>query len=165
MSLLLTLDQKLYGLIFLGSSTAFSAMVGAAIIFLQTSCIIPQAIVLYRGRDKVLPVRYFSLGGLSPFINASAVAWVVFLDIVYCFPVSMPVTKGNMNYVSVVATGLISFVVLLWFTAKKGKFMGPKIDMQQLMERRMAAINGRTQVTEGVGEDAESRESKIPIKM
>ncbi|GKU04897.1 amino acid transporter [Fusarium langsethiae] len=51
----------LYGLIFLGSSTAFAAMVSAAIIFLQTSCVIPQAVLLYRGRERVLPLRYFNL--------------------------------------------------------------------------------------------------------
>src|ERR1700737_1188994 len=101
-------------------------MVGAAIIFLHTSCIIPQAVLLYRGRNKVLPERYFSLGRYGAAVNATAVAWVLFLDVVYCFPTSMPVTIGNMNYVSVVATGLTMFVIGLWFTSKKGKFTGPK---------------------------------------
>jgi choline transport protein len=61
-------------------------MVGAAIIFLQTSCIIPQAIVLYGGRFSVLPEPFFSLGKLGSVINAAAVIWVVFLDIIHCFP-------------------------------------------------------------------------------
>ncbi|KAJ5089982.1 amino acid transporter [Penicillium argentinense] len=52
----------LYGFIFLGSTAAFSAMVGVNIMFLQTSCIIPQAIILYRGRETVLPPRVFSHG-------------------------------------------------------------------------------------------------------
>lgn len=155
---------SLYGLIFLGSTTAFSAMVGAAIIFLQTSCVIPQAILLYRGRSKVLPVRYFSLGRFGWIVNATAVVWVVFLDVIYCFPTVMPATKENMNYVSIVVTGQVAFVVGLWFTSKRGKFTGPKIDMAQLTERRMAAITGQV-VTEGVGEDVESLEADAVVNI
>lgn len=139
-------------------------MVGAAIIFLQTSCIIPQAILLYRGRDKVLPVRYFSLGKFGSAINATAVIWVVFLDIIYCFPTFMPVTKVNMNYVSVVVTGLVSFVIGLWFSSKKGKFTGPKVNMAQLTERRMAALKGGVMI-EAVGNDVESLETDVPVKV
>jgi len=93
-----------------------------------------------------------------------AVAWVVFLDVVYCFPIVMPVTKTNMNYVSIVVTGLVAFVVALWFTSKKGKFTGPKIDMAQLTERRMAAITAH-KVTEGVREDIESLEVDAVVKI
>lgn len=121
-------------------------MVSAAIIFQQTSCIIPQAIVLYRGRDSVLPERYFNLGRFGPFINGTAVAWVTFLDILYCFPTAMPVTPQNMSYVSVVSVGLVTFVILLWFTTKKGVFKGPRIDIELLEARRHAAIEGTEEV-------------------
>jgi choline transport protein len=138
---LLTATDQLYGLIFIGSSTAFSAMISAAIVFLQTSCVIPQAILLYRGRDRVLPERYFNLGRLGPVINATAVVWVVFLNIIYCVPTSLPVTPQNMSYVSVVCFGLVGFVVILWFTTKKGVFKGPQVDYDLLRERREAAIH------------------------
>jgi choline transport protein len=122
-------------------------MVSAAIIFQQTSCIIPQAIVLYRGRDKILPERYFNLGSrFGPFINGLAVAWVVFLDILYCFPTAMPVTPQNMSYVSVVSAGLVAFVILLWYTTKKGVFEGPRIDFELLSARRHAAIEGLDEI-------------------
>lgn len=116
-------------------------MVSAAIVFQQTSCIIPQAIVLYRGRSKILPERYFNLGRLGPFINAVAVAWVCFLDVLYCFPTMMPATPQNMSYVSVVTVGLVSFVLILWFTTKRGVFTGPKIDFDLLNDRRNAALH------------------------
>jgi choline transport protein len=139
--------SQIYGVIFLGSTTAFSAMVSAAIIFQQTSCIIPQAIILYRGRDKVLPERYFNLGKYGPFINGLAVAWVIFLDILYCFPTAMPVTPQNMSYVSVVSTGLVAFVIVLWFATKRGSFKGPRIDYDLLNARRHAAIEGIEEVS------------------
>jgi choline transport protein len=144
--------RQLYGLIFLGSTTAFSAMVSAAIIFLQTSCIVPQAILLYRGRDKVLPQRYFSLGRYGVVVNATSVIWVLFLDVIYCCPTAMPVTIENMNYVSVVVVGLVTFVLSLWFISKKGEFAGPRINMAELEEKRVAAMR-RTVVTEGVEQD------------
>jgi choline transport protein len=117
-------------------------MVSAAITFQQTSCIIPQAILLYRGRDKVLPERYFNLGRLGVPVNVIAVSWVVFLDILYCFPTAMPVTPQNMSYVSVVTVGLVGFVIALWFATKRGTFKGPHIDLALLNARRHAAIEG-----------------------
>jgi choline transport protein len=118
-------------------------MVSTCIVFLQTSCVIPQAILLYRGRDRVLPPRHFDLGRLGTPINAIAIAWVAFLDVLYCFPTSLPVSPQNMSYVSVVSAALVLFVVLLWFTTKRGVFTGPKIDLALLTERRNAAMQGQ----------------------
>jgi choline transport protein len=134
-------------------------MISASIVFLQTSCVIPQAILLYRGRDRVLPARYFNLGRFGAAINATAVVWVIFLDIVYCIPTALPVTPQNMSYVSVVCTGLVGFVLILWFTTKRGKFQGPRIDMELLRERREAAIHG----LEVVEVDAERRISRVSV--
>jgi choline transport protein len=131
---------QVYGVIFIGSTTAFAAMVSATIIFLQTSCVIPQAVVLYRGREKVLPPRHFNLGHFGAPVNAISVAWVIYLDVLYCFPTTMPVTAQNMSYVSVVSVGLVGFVVILWFSTKRSSFKGPRIDLDLLHARRVAAI-------------------------
>ncbi|POR36006.1 Uncharacterized protein TPAR_03810 [Tolypocladium paradoxum] len=133
---------SIYGVIFIGSTTAFSAMASAAIVLQQTSCVIPQAILLYRGRDKVLPQRYFNLGRLGAPINAISVAWVGFLDVLYCLPTVFPVTPQNMSWVSVVCVGLVVFVIVLWFTTKRGEFTGPHIDFDLLNARRMDAVHG-----------------------
>lgn len=132
---------SLYGPICLGLMIVFSAMGSTCSIFLQTSCFILQAILLYRCRDSVLPIRDFSLGDFGAVVNATAVAWVVFLDIIYCFPTVIPLIKENMNYISVVVTELVSFAVGLWLTSKNGRFIGLKIDVAQLTEWRMATIN------------------------
>ncbi|KAL7783094.1 amino acid transporter [Trichoderma ceciliae] len=145
---------SLYGLIFLGSTTAFSAMVNATIMFTQTSCVIPQAILLYRGREKVLPKRYFNLGKVGPVVNAVSVSWTFFLDVLICFPTFMPVTSENMNYVSVVYVGLTLLVLLLWFTTKRGTFTGPQVDIQMMNERRLAALNLKSTSIQADGEKA-----------
>jgi choline transport protein len=139
---------QVYGTIFIGSTTAFAAMVSATIIFLQTSCVIPQLIVLYRGRDRVLPPRHFNLGRLGAPINAISVAWVIFLDVLYCFPTTMPVTAENMSYVSVVSVGLVCFVIGLWFLTKRKTFLGPKINLDLLHARRLDALGEHDQVEE-----------------
>lgn len=118
-------------------------MVNACIVFQQTTCVVPQAVLLYRGREKVLPPRYFNLGRYGPYINVTAVVWVTFLNVIYCFPIAIPITASNMSYVSVVCVGLFSFVLLLWFTTKRGVFKGPRIDLDLLHARRMDAINGQ----------------------
>ncbi|KAI2714173.1 hypothetical protein CBS147318_6914 [Penicillium roqueforti] len=117
---------SLYGLIFLGSSTAFSAMAGAAVIFLQTSCALPQAILLWRGRH-IMPERPFSLGRFGFAINLISVLWVILLDILCFLPAEMPVTKENMNYVSVVSVGLTAAVLALYVFSKRGQYLGPRL--------------------------------------
>jgi hypothetical protein len=67
-----------------------------------------------------------------------------------------------MNYVSVVCAGLVMFVIGLWFTSKRGKFTKPKINMEELIQRRMAALN--VEVTHGIGGDAESLEISMVMK-
>lgn len=127
-------------------------MVNAAVVFLQTSCVLPQAVLLWRGRDRVLPARYFDLGRYGSTINAISVLWVVFLDIIYCFPTEMPVTPENMSYVSVVCTGLVCFVIVLWHATKKGIFKGPRVDFGMLNARREEAIEGILVDNDGVKE-------------
>lgn len=107
-------------------------MVGAAVIFLQTSCALPQAILLWRGRENVLPERPFSLGRFGTAINFVAVAWVIFLDILCCIPTEMPVTKENMNYISVVSIGLTGIVFLIYVFSKRGKYLGPRMPSQDV---------------------------------
>lgn len=80
----------LYGLIFLGSSTAFASMVGACIVFMTTSYVISQGILAYRGREKILPARHLDLGWLGNPTNIGACVWVFFIDVVYCIPTAYP---------------------------------------------------------------------------
>lgn len=106
-------------------------MISALIIFLQTSCAIPQAILLFRGRSSVLPPRYFRITeprAGSP--NAVTVAWVLFTDVLACISVSHPVTLQNMNWISVVTVALLSFILILWWVDKRKTCRGPKVDME-----------------------------------
>ncbi|KEF60470.1 uncharacterized protein A1O9_02031 [Exophiala aquamarina CBS 119918] len=157
--LLTTTFVSLYGLIFLGSTTAFAAMVSATIMFLQTSCAMPQAILLFRGRNRILPNRFFQLGIFGPVVNAIAVAWVVLIDILACFPIIRPVDPQNMNYMSVVSAGLVSMVLVFWFTTKRRKFRGPDVDFELMNARRQAAVHAN--VTDTIFGSSDQGETKM----
>ncbi|KAG5641340.1 hypothetical protein DXG03_005473, partial [Asterophora parasitica] len=75
--LLSTAIQLLLGLIYLGSSVAFNAFVGVAVICLGASYAMPIAILLFDGknRQQVAHAR-FSLGRWGWAINAVALIWV-----------------------------------------------------------------------------------------
>ncbi|EQB54870.1 amino acid permease [Colletotrichum gloeosporioides Cg-14] len=68
-----------YGLVFVGSETAFELMVSASIIFLVGSYVIPQAILLFVDRHELLPERPFSLGRFGYAVNFISTIWTVLL--------------------------------------------------------------------------------------
>lgn len=123
----------LYGLIYIGSTTAFNSIISMAILALNVSYVVPQAIVLWRGRDNVLPPRrIFRLGrATGTFFNAFACLWVAFYTVVFCFPIALPVTVQSMNYASVVVAGIVVFIICFWFAAKRKTFTGPIILAQE----------------------------------
>ncbi|KIW66840.1 hypothetical protein, variant 1 [Phialophora macrospora] len=137
---------SLYGLIYLGSSAAFSSMVGACIVFQTTSYIVPQGILAWRGRDKVLPPRALNLGKFGLPLNIIACVWVVFIDIIFCIPVFRPVTVENMNWISVVIGGLVSFLLLNWVLHQRHIFKGPNLNLDLLQAARHDELLGHTTI-------------------
>ncbi|KAB8229508.1 amino acid/polyamine transporter I [Aspergillus alliaceus] len=129
-----------YGLIFLGSQVAFSLMVSASIIFLVGSYVIPQAILTFRNRERLLPPRAFDLGRWGYIVNMMSTVWTLFLCIACCIPTELPITKSNMNYNSVVALSLLALAYAGWIYSRKGVFKGPKIDTQLLYNARVKAL-------------------------
>jgi amino acid transporter len=116
----------LYGLIYIGSTTAFNSFISMSILSLNITYVAPQAIVLYRGRRAVLPQRHFRLGHyVGIFCNGFSTLWVAFISVIFCFPTSVPTTKGSMNYVSVVIFGILLAVLALWYGGKRKSFTGP----------------------------------------
>ncbi len=114
-----------YGAIYCGSTEAFNSFLNAAILFINMSYAIPQGIVVWRGRDKILPERYMNLGRFGAFCNVFSVVWVAFFIILFCFPTISTTTAQNMNYVSVVTVGCFAIITAVWFSGKNRSFSGP----------------------------------------
>ncbi|KAK1967335.1 amino acid transporter [Colletotrichum sublineola] len=123
------------GCVFLGSSTAFNALVATGLILQQVSFTFPAALALYhRSRgpaafEKVLPRRRFGLPGVFGFLaNFLTIVHGLLALVFYVFPAVMPVSASNMNYAIVVLGVMVLFSVANWFGYANKKYKGPRLD-------------------------------------
>ncbi|WYZ35131.1 hypothetical protein EsH8_I_001407 [Colletotrichum jinshuiense] len=123
------------GCVFLGSSTAFNALVATGLILQQVSFAFPAALALYhryRGAaafEEILPRRKFKLpGAIGAIANVLTVVFGLVTLIFYNFPVIMPVSASNMNYACVVLGVMWLFSVINWFGYANKRYRGPRLD-------------------------------------
>jgi choline transport protein len=96
------------GCIYLGSSSAFNAFIGTGLILQYVTYAFPAALLMYRGRSSMwLPqTRSFRLPSwLGWTRNVTTVGFAIFVLVIYCFPVAMPVTGSNMSEFAVISGG------------------------------------------------------------
>jgi choline transport protein len=101
------------GCIYMGSTTAYNAMVTGCITFLLLSYAIPICCLLYKGRNSIKHGPFW-LGPLGLVANIVTLCWTLFACIFFSFPSTMPVTKDNMNYACVVLFGMTIYAVAYW---------------------------------------------------
>lgn len=99
-----TVVDMLLGLIYFGSTAAFNSFTGVATIALSCGYGFPILVSLLRGRE---PVKHstFSLGKFGFAINVICLCWISLAIVLFCMPVSIPVTPSTMTYTSVVFMG------------------------------------------------------------
>ncbi|KAL8793603.1 MAG: hypothetical protein Q9195_003755 [Heterodermia aff. obscurata] len=116
-----------YGLLYLISTTAFNSIITSAVLYLNVTYAIPQALIAIRGRKNVLPDHPFDLGSIGYFCNFLSPILVTVVGVLICFPPELPVTRSNINYTPVVLVALALVILGFWFTMGH-KFEGPNID-------------------------------------
>ncbi|KAJ6094544.1 hypothetical protein N7467_002057 [Penicillium canescens] len=116
----------IYGLLYIASTQAFNSIINTAVLMLNITYTVPQAILVVQGRH-LLPSRSFNLGRWGYLVHIFSVLWLILSGIFFCFPTTSPPTLANMNYNSVVISGIFGIVVLCWIERRK-KFCGPAID-------------------------------------
>jgi choline transport protein len=129
--------QMLLGLIYLGSSTAFNAVLSMAILGMYASYISPIVVMLIYGRRRsAARVRgvgsgTFNLGPRwGPVINIAAIVWLIIAMVFSTFPTVQPVTPGNMNYCVVVTMGWMLIGGLYYYVlGGKKRFTGPVVEL------------------------------------
>lgn len=109
------------GCIYMGSTTAYNSLVIGCILFLLLSYLVPVVFLLIKGRDNIEHGPFW-MGKLGLVCNVVLIFWAVFTTIFYSFPAVMPVTAGNMNYVSVVIAVFFIYCVVYWFARGKKQF-------------------------------------------
>lgn len=99
-----------FGLIFLGSSDAFNAIISAAVICVTVTYAIPPTINMLRGRRMLPADRPFKLPGILGYLcNLADLAWTLLIIVLFAFPTQNPTNAVNMNY-TVVAFGVVLLV-------------------------------------------------------
>lgn len=109
------------GCIYMGSTTAYNAMVIGCIIFLLLSYLVPVIFLLIRGRDNIKHGPFW-MGPIGHVSNYVLVLWTVFATVFYSFPPVMPVDAANMNYVCVVIAVFGIYCVIYWLARGKYRF-------------------------------------------
>ncbi|KAI1491108.1 amino acid/polyamine transporter I [Biscogniauxia mediterranea] len=117
--------QVILGLIYFGSSTAFSAFSGVGVIALTTAYVTPIIVSMMEGR-KTVQTASFRLGAFGWFCNIVSVAWSLLAIPLFCMPTTVPITDpGLMNYASVVFVGF-TVISVAWYVAWGRKhYTGP----------------------------------------
>lgn len=129
MVVLVSVLQALLGLLYLGSTTAFNAVLSMSILGMYASYLLPIVFMLAQRcrRDPAsVPRGVFRLGHVGGFItNVASVLWLVFAMIFSTFPSYEPVDKRNMNYSVVVMSGWLLFGVVYYYAGGKGRYVEP----------------------------------------
>ena len=122
------------GCIYLGSPTAFNAIVGTCMILMHVSIAFPIFfLMLSRRAPEYLPRKgHWNMGALGWVANFFAVIWAPLVAVFYCFPTTNPTTTGSMNYASAVLAVFGACAVINWFVYARKRYQGPRIDMQKL---------------------------------
>ncbi|KAF1998382.1 amino acid transporter [Amniculicola lignicola CBS 123094] len=127
--ILTTALVTIFGCIFLGSSSAFNAIISASVVALGVSYAIPVAINCLQGRSK-LPPRAFTLPTwFAWFANLLGIAYVIVTTVLFVFPPELPVTGSNMNYCIVAFAIIILISTIQWFADGRKNFTGPRTEM------------------------------------
>ncbi|OSS48667.1 hypothetical protein B5807_07001 [Epicoccum nigrum] len=129
-SLILTAGLALlFGLIMIGSSSAFNALIAASVVALGVSYAIPVAINVCR-RRRMLPERAFALPNWLGWVaNLIGLAYAIVTTVLFVFPPELPVTGSNMNY-CIVAFGIILLIsTIQWFVDGRKNFTGPRAEL------------------------------------
>ena len=78
-------------------------------------------------KRKNIPRGPFWMGQTGFMINAIALVLIIFFNVLFCFPYTLPVAKATMNYNSVILMGTIALTAFWWFVHGLRKYPGPRV--------------------------------------
>lgn len=132
--------EILLGLIYFGSSAAFSAFSGVGVILLTLSYACPVAVSLILRRRADIQQGNFNMGILGTFCNVVAIcksslpvlvpdltqlAWTLLAIPLFSMPTFKDVTVDTMNYASVVFVGYVAIAAVWYWVWGHKNYVGP----------------------------------------
>ena len=128
MVVLISILEALLGLLYLGSTTAFNAVLSMSILGMYASYLFPIIFMLvqrYRKHTSV-PRGVFRLGYIGGYIiNIASCFWLIFAMIFSTFPSYEPVNAQNMNYSVVVMSGWLVFGGVYYYAGGNHRYVEP----------------------------------------
>ncbi|RMJ21214.1 Amino acid permease [Aspergillus sp. HF37] len=123
----------LLGLINIGSTTAFNAIISLAVLGLHVSYLVPIALMLWHrlsSQNSSLNYGPWKLGCFGVPINSISVVYLSYTTIFMVFPPYQPVTAENMNYASLILGAVLIFSAIYWGWRGRKEYTGPNIEMR-----------------------------------
>ena len=130
--------QIILGLVNIGSTTAFNAIVSIAVVGLQLSYLLPICLMLWRRlgtRPSSLPPAVWDLGRWGVPINVLSIIFLTYTTIFLFFPPYQPVTAANMNYASLIFGAICICSIIYWFISGRKNYRGPAMELELAEER------------------------------
>ena len=123
---LITVVLFVLGLINIGSSTAFNAIVSLTLTGQYTSYALPITLMVMRRFDeKHIPFGPWTLGRLGLPINCCSIIFSALIITFMVFPPYQPVSAENMNYASAVLGVAVLISAVSWCLSGRNVYAGP----------------------------------------
>jgi amino acid transporter len=132
----------LIGLINLGSSVVYNAIISVAISGLYASYFMPAILLLYRRWDKDYKIRNIAgdgqilewgpwhLPGMFGIANnVFACAFILIIWFFSLWPPQTPVDAASMNYAPLMTGGIAILATIYYFLRANKVYVGPKIEI------------------------------------
>ena len=91
-----------------------NALLGAANICIITAVVTAFGLSLYKGRKTFDQSRWFNLGRWGDAIFWLATLWSIFITVILCMPLYLPVAPASMNWACVVFGGVVVIATIYW---------------------------------------------------
>ncbi|OJJ81779.1 uncharacterized protein ASPGLDRAFT_131614 [Aspergillus glaucus CBS 516.65] len=116
----------IFGLIFLGSSSAFNAIVSSSVVALDLSYAMPIAVNCLRGRNLLPPRAWHLPSGMGWLADILGLSYIALTTVLFLFPPGRPVTGSSMNYCIVAFAIIVIISVGHWIIHGRKHFTGPR---------------------------------------
>lgn len=115
----------LMGCMYVGSSTAFNALVSSYVQLSTLSYLMAILPHLLSGRSNIVPGWFWMRGPTGFVVNLISCLYIVVFIVIFSFPYSFPTTASSMNYTSLITGGLSLFVAAWWYW-HQAQYVGPR---------------------------------------
>lgn len=123
---LVAVTCALIGLITVGSTSAFFAVISLGALALYISYVVPIVLFLLRKLQGQHP-QYgpFNLGRFGIPVNIFSICYCIFVIVWLPFPAILPVTAANFNYAGPNMFAVIVIALVDWFVSRHERFRVP----------------------------------------